>query len=113
MKKAVSYVRVSSELQKNSMDDRLNRIKSLCEKQNLLLVDHYEDISSSLDERPGLNRLIKDSASGTFDYVIVDTFNRLSRSHKDHLDFKKILNQNGVKLIVCARYADDNQASKA
>lgn len=112
MKKAVAYVRVSNNLQKNFMDEQLDRIKSLCQKQNIFLAGKYEDISSSLDESPGLNKLIQDSTSRDFDYVIIDDFNRFSRSHKNYLDFKKTLNQNGVKLIVSARYTDNQASSK-
>ena len=106
MKKAVSYVRCSSELQKESIDKQLNNIKELCERHNILLVDQYEDISSSLDERPAFNQLMEDSIAGRFEYVFVDTFSRLSRSLEEYKSYKKALNENGVKLIVCDKVED-------
>lgn len=106
MKKAVSYVRCSSELQKESLGEQLNKIKNLCEQRNILLVDQYSDISSSLDECHDLDRLMKDSAFGHFDYVFIDNFSRLSRSLKDYKAYKQALNENGVKLIVCDKVPD-------
>ena len=51
------------------------------------------------DDRPAFQKMVKDSANGTFDYVIVYKLDRFSRNRYDSAINKKILQENNVKII--------------
>lgn len=56
-------------------------------------------MSGKSDDRPAFQKMVKDSANGTFDYVIVYKLDRFSRNRYDTAINKKILQENNVKII--------------
>ena len=56
-------------------------------------------MSARTDHRPDFLRMIKDSRSGAFDYVLVYQLDRFSRSRYDSAIYKHELKKNGVKVL--------------
>ena len=55
--------------------------------------------SAKTDNRPDFQRMIKDSAKGLFDVVIVWKLDRFARNRYDSAHYKAILKKNGVKVL--------------
>jgi DNA invertase Pin-like site-specific DNA recombinase len=56
-------------------------------------------LSAKTDNRPEFQRLIRDSAKGLFDVIIVWRLDRFARNRYDSAHYKAILRKNGVKVI--------------
>ena len=56
-------------------------------------------LSAKTADRPEFQRMIKDSAKGLFDVVIVWKLDRFSRDRYDSAHYKRILRKNGVKVV--------------
>ena len=92
MKRAVGYVRVSTEEQARhgaSLEDQRARIAAYCAANGLELVAVREDAGISgaagPGERPGLRALLEDVRSRGVDAVVFPALDRLSRSVRDLL----------------------------
>ena len=59
------------------------------------------------DNRPDFQRMLKDSAKRTFDYVLVYKFDRFSRNKYETAIHKKTLKDNGVKVISATEFVPD------
>ncbi len=78
------YCRVSSgkKSQRNSLAAQLSFLTQYCAiNPMLVLVDTFIDIASgsTVEDRPGLQRLIQDCEAGKIDYVLVKSISRFSR----------------------------------
>lgn len=73
-------------------------------------MNHYIDraLSAKTDNRPDFQRMIKESASGTFDVVLVWKLDRFSRNRYDSVHYKSILRKNGVKVVSATELISDN-----
>lgn len=112
--KAAAYARYSSDNQREeSIEAQLRAIKEYCEKNNIQLVKIYTDEakSATTDNRPGFLQMIKDSALGLFEAVIVHKLDRFSRDRYDSAFYKRQLKKNGVKLISVLEQLDDSPES--
>ena len=101
-KNAVIYARYSSSSQsEKSIEGKLRVNTEFAEKNGYTIVDTYIDraMSGKSDDRPAFQKMVKDSANGTFDYVIVYKLDRFSRNRYDSAINKKILQENNVKII--------------
>ena len=103
-KNAVIYARYSSSFQsEQSIEGQLRENTEFAEKNGYTIVDTYIDraMSGKSDDRPAFQKMVKDSANGTFDYVIVYKFDRFSRNRYDSAINKKILQENNVDNFNC------------
>ena len=99
---AVIYARYSSDNQREeSIEGQLRECQAFAESNDMIIVDTYIDraLSAKTDNRPDFQRMIKDSASGTFDIVIVWKLDRFARNRYDSAHYKSVLQKNGVKVV--------------
>ena len=81
-KRAALYLRVSTDGQ--TTENQRLALAAVAERRGWSMVATYEDNGISgtkgRDERPGLDKLLKDAARGKFDVVMVWSIDRLGRS---------------------------------
>lgn len=100
--KAVIYARYSSDSQREeSIEGQLRECKDYAEKNNITILSSYIDraLSAKTDNRPEFQQMIKDSAKGMFDMVIVWKLDRFARNRYDSAHYKAILRKNSVKVV--------------
>ena len=97
--RAAVYARVSASKQKNSgdLERQMIDIKKYCENQGYCIVSEYSDVASGLnDTRHGLLNLLRHSATGKFDLVVVNMlpleliFNKYVIERKSYPGAKKV-----------------------
>lgn len=102
---AVIYARFSSEMQREeSIDAQVHACRAYAQSHGLQVLRVYEDKATSAknDRRPQFQRMIADSASGSFQVVLIHKYNRFARRMEDHVVYENRLNKNGVDLIAVA-----------
>ena len=100
--KAVIYARFSSDKQNEaSIEGQLRECMDYAERTGITVIGNYIDraLSARTDNRPEFRRMIKDSAKGCFDVVLVWKLDRFSRDRYDSAHYKHLLKKNGVKVI--------------
>lgn len=80
------------------------------ERKGYNIIDSYVDkaLTGRTDERPSFQRMINKSKSHAFGYVLVYKLDRFSRSRYDSPLYKKILQDNGVKVISATENIGEN-----
>lgn len=74
MKKAVIYARFSShKQQETSIEGQIKVCEDYARREGIEIIDTYINraISGTTDKRPGFNKMILDSSSGEFNYIIM------------------------------------------
>jgi hypothetical protein len=82
MTRAVIYARYSSEGQREaSIDDQVRNGRRLCDDKGWQVVEIYADraLSGASPLRPGFQKLMADARDRTFDVVVAEGLDRLSR----------------------------------
>ena len=100
--KGVIYARYSSDSQREeSIEGQLRECRTFAEKNDITIISSYIDraLSAKTDNRPDFQRMVKDSAKGLFDVVIVWKLDRFARNRYDSAQYKNTLKKNGVKVI--------------
>lgn len=100
--KGVIYARYSSDNQREeSIEGQIRDCRAYAERNGIEIVGTYIDraYSARTDNRPDFQKMIKDSAKGKFDVVIVWKLDRFSRNRYDSAKYKATLKKNGVKVI--------------
>ena len=101
--RGVIYARYSSVGQREeSVEGQLRECKTFAERKGITLVGSYIDRAISgreAENRIEFQRLIKDSAKGLFDVIIVWKLDRFARNRYDSAHYKSILRKNNVKVI--------------
>lgn len=100
--KAVIYARYSSDSQREeSIEGQLRECKEYAERNGITVLSTYIDRACPRkpDNRPDFQRMIKDSAKGLFDIVLVWKLDRFARNRYDSAHYKAILKKNGVKVV--------------
>lgn len=100
--KAVIYARYSSDNQREeSIEGQLRECKEYAERNGILVLQSYIDraLSAKTDNRPEFQRMIRDSAKGLFDTVLVWKLDRFARNRYDSAHYKSQLKKNGVRVI--------------
>lgn len=100
--KGIIYARYSSDSQREeSIEGQLRECKAFAEKNDITLLATYVDraLSAKTDNRPDFQRMVKDSAKGLFDVVIVWKLDRFARNRYDSAQYKNTLKKNGVRVI--------------
>lgn len=103
--RAVVYARYSSSGQtEQSIEGQLRDCYKLAEEEGYTIVKEYIDraMTGKNDNRPNFRKMINDSAFGTFDVIITWKMDRFARNRTDSALYKKILKDNGVKVIYAA-----------
>ena len=101
-KNAVIYARYSSHGQN---EQSIEQQFEVCEKQakqnGYTVVGHYSDEAKTgtNDNRPDFRRMITDSSSGSFQYVIIYKIDRFARNRYQSAVNRQVLKKNGVKVI--------------
>ena len=95
------YARYSSDNQREeSIEGQLRECMEYCKKNGMVVVKEYIDraFSAKTDHRPDLQRMIKDSAKGLFDVVVVRKLDRLARNRYDSAIYKQDLKTNSGRV---------------
>ena len=102
MKTAVIYARYSSDNQtEQSIEGQLRVCEQYAKNNNILILKTYIDraMTGTNDNRPDFQQMIKDSANKEWQNIIVYKLDRFSRNKYETAKYKKILKDNGVKLL--------------
>ena len=108
--KAVIYARYSSDNQREeSIEGQIRECTAFAEKNDITILKHYIDraFSAKTDNRPEFQNMIKDSAQGLFDIVLVWKLDRFSRNRYDSARYKTILKKNNVKVVSATEKISD------
>lgn len=111
---AAIYARYSSDNQREeSIDAQVRAISEYAQKNGHTIVKIYTDEarSATTDNRPQFLQMIRESATGMFNAVIVHKLDRFSRDRYDSAFYKRQLKKNGVKLISVLENLDDSPES--
>lgn len=114
IKKAVSYARFSSDLQREeSIDAQLRAIDEWAKRNNIIITGKYIDraMSGTTDKRPEFQRMIADSKQKKFDFIIVHKLDRFTRDRYDSIFYKRELKRNGVTVRSVLENLDDSPES--
>lgn len=103
MKRAVLYIRVSTEDQVRhglSVGEQLSSLRRWADDHGYTVVEIYQDLGISARKRytrrPGLMRLLDDAAAGKFDLVLFIRLDRWVRSVRDYYAVQDVLDASGV-----------------
>ena len=102
MKTAVVYARYSSDNQtEQSIEGQLRVCEQYAKNNDILILDTYIDraMTGTNDNRPDFQRMIKDSEKHEWQYILVYKIDRFSRNKYETAKYKRILKDNGVKLL--------------
>jgi site-specific DNA recombinase len=82
VKRAATYLRMSTDEQENSPERQRNQILPYCERKGYRVVKQYEDLGlrGHDDSRPQFQKLLADAKAGLFDVIVVDEQSRLARN---------------------------------
>ena len=111
MEKAVIYARYSSDNQRDaSIDQQVKACERYAEEKGLEVVKTYADraLTGKTDKRPSFLQMIKDSAKGRFQFVIVYSLDRFSRNKYDSAIHKHTLKENGVRVLSAMEHISDD-----
>jgi DNA invertase Pin-like site-specific DNA recombinase len=101
-KKAAIYVRVSTD--KQTVENQLRELRQIAERRGWEVVEQYSDAGISgakgRDNRPGLDRMLKDASKRRFDVVMAWAIDRIGRSLIDLLGTIQTLEACGVDLYL-------------
>jgi site-specific DNA recombinase len=85
--RAASYARYSSDLQSDrSIDDQLFDCRKRAKQDGLTIVYEYEDRArsgSSIHGRDGISEMLEAAQKGKFQFLVVESLDRISRSQAD------------------------------
>ena len=107
----VIYARYSSDSQREeSIDGQLRECKAFAVKNDFQIIGIYIDraLSAKTDNRPDFQKMIKDSASGKFEVIIVWKLDRFARNRYDSAHYKSVLRKNGVKIVSATEIISGN-----
>lgn len=102
MKKAVVYARYSSDNQtEQSIEGQLRVCEQYAKNNDIVILKTYIDraMTGTNDNRPDFQQMIKDSSKKEWEHIIVYKLDRFSRNKYETAKYKKILKDNGVKLL--------------
>lgn len=100
--KAVIYARYSSHAQREeSIEGQLRVCYDYAAREGFSIVNEYIDraVSGTTDERPAFRRMISDSASRSFDTVLVYSVDRFARDRYAAATYKHELKRHGVRIV--------------
>ena len=99
---AVIYARYSSHSQNEmSIEGQIAECRRYANEHDYVIACEYIDRaqSATTDKRPEFQRMIEDSKDHDFEVVLVYQFDRFARNKNDSGYYKKILADNGVRVV--------------
>ena len=112
MTNAVIYARYSSDRQNEmSIEGQIEECRKYADANGIIVLQEYVDraLTATSDKRPNFLRMIDDSRDRNFEVILVYQFDRFSRNKNDSGYYKKILADNGVKVVSAKeQIADDS-----
>ena len=113
--RAAQYVRMSTELQRYSIENQAAAIAAYAQQKNITIVRTYADEGRSglrIKGRPGLIELIEDVQAGCadFDHILVYDVSRWGRFQDidESAYYEFICKQNGIRVVYCAEQFDND-----
>lgn len=103
--RAAIYARYSSEQQREaSIEDQLRACRARATREGWHVVAHFSDaaISGATMLRPGLHDLLAQLQRGTFDVVLTESLDRLSRDQEHIARLHKQAQFSGVRIVTLA-----------
>lgn len=108
---AVIYARYSpgSNQRDKSIEDQVRECEEYAEAHEMNVIAVYADrrITGKTDERPEFQRMVKDSARGKFQAVVMYTLDRFARTRYYSALYKQQLKKNGVKVYYAKQEIPD------
>lgn len=108
------YARFSSDNQRTeSIDAQLRAMRGYCEQHHFAIVNTYVDEakSATTDRRPAFQQMISDSATRSFDILLVHKLDRFARNRYDSAIYKRELKKNGVMVYSVLENLDSSPES--
>ena len=102
MKKAVAYVRMSTNKQGYSIESQKRTVDEYAKKNKYNIITYFEDKGISgrdAEKRPAFMEMIEESKKSYFNYVLIYDSSRFARNLEQSLIYKSILKKNNVELI--------------
>ena len=116
MKNAVIYARFSSQGQnEQSIESQIRICTEYAEENGYSVVEVYKDKArtGTNDSRPDFQHMIKDAASGKFEFIIVYMFDRFARNRRDSIMYKEMLKQDyGIRVISATQPISDDEGGE-
>jgi DNA invertase Pin-like site-specific DNA recombinase len=103
--RAVVYARYSSDHQREaSIEDQVRVCRDHIKNHGCTFVSCYTDraLSGASTLRPGYQQLLQDARAGTFDIVVAEALDRLSRDQEDVAGLYKQLSFLGIGIVTLA-----------
>lgn len=113
-KRCVLYPRVSTEMQVDgySMEGQKNMLTRFADREEMIVVDTYEDAGKSIEGRPAFQKMLRDIEDGLdIDYILVYKLSRFDRNAADILNSLELVQSYGVNLICIEEGIDSSQTS--
>lgn len=100
MKKVAIYARISTSDKNQDIDTQLFPLREYIKRREWQIYEIYADqISGSKENRPSLNKLMKDAYKKKFDCVLVFRFDRFARSTKHLITALETFSSLGIDFI--------------
>src|SRR5215469_796663 len=103
--RAVTYSRYSTDLQRDaSIEDQIRLCRKRIEQEGWTYLHAYTDraMSAASTLRPAYQKLLEDARRSTFDIVVAEALDRLSRDQEDIAGLYKRLRFAGIRLFTLA-----------
>jgi site-specific DNA recombinase len=103
--RAVIYARYSSENQREaSIDDQIRVCRSWLEREGWDLTQVYRDmaVSGATALRPAYQALLRDARESSFEIIVAESLDRLSRDQEDIAALHKRMSFAGIRLVTLA-----------
>ena len=112
MKTAVFYGRYSSDRQtEQSIEGQRRVCQEFAQSEDIRIVGEYVDRATSgtsTDHREQFQKMISDSKSSNWDYVLVYKLDRFARNRYDSAVYKRELKRNGVRVLSATERITDS-----
>lgn len=107
----VLYCRVSTNKQKNDLENQEQILKEFCNKNGVIINDIYKDIGSGINfDRKEFQRLINDIINHKIDKIFITYKDRLSRISFDM--FKNLFKEFNCDIIILNEIDDEKLVEK-
>lgn len=113
---AVAYLRMSTDQQEYSIDAQWRLISKWADRNDYFICKRYEDagisaMESKLSKRTAFLQMIEDAEESRWGTILIYDSSRFSRSLKDSVVYRSLLQARGVKVVsITEPVVDDDVA---